>query len=126
MTALWSWGSTPIYVSEEAESREIYRTLVKVLDATENTLHFFGAGSMKVELKALVVGRTNRSNIEIDAYSDTTRAFTAPSGSLGNFKINGTPKFTMIKYAGGVIDGVTVVAGTDELFDVEMELIGVT
>ena len=125
MTALWSWGATPIYVSEEAESREIYRGIIKVLDATSNTLHFWGAGSLKIEFKGLVVGRTDRSNIEVDAYSDTTRAFTAPSGSLGNFKINGTPKFTMVKYAGGVIDGVTVSTDTTELFDVEMELIGV-
>jgi hypothetical protein len=123
MSAKWLWGSTQIFVSEEDIARETKRAELFVLDSTVSIWHFFGAGSEKRMIKGLVIGETDRAAIIADAIGDTTRTLTTPYGAATGLKINGTPKFTPLKYAGAVIDGVSYASDVTPLYTCELELI---
>jgi hypothetical protein len=123
MSAKWRWNAVNIYVTDEDSSREIQRAEIKKLDATESSFHFFGATSRKIALKGTVIGATDRDTIWTDAINDTARTLTTPYGNIVNCKINGAPKFSDIKYAGGTMDGTFYSAETTQLFSVELEII---
>lgn len=124
MTAKWSVGSVQIFVSDDKPSRDIYRARLKILDATSDSLQFFGAGSKIHNISGIVVSQADMDQLETWAITDTSQTFTANQGSQGSYKINGAVKSERIKFAGGVIDGVTYTAA-DPLYNVELELISV-
>ena len=107
MTALWSWGTTPIYVEEDEFSREAYNAVLKVLSASVNTIQNWGGGSERRNIKGVVVGQTNKDAILIDAASGTTRTLTSDQGSEGDFVIDGEVKATRVRHAGATIDGTS-------------------
>ena len=122
MSARWSFGSTPIFVSDDEIAQDVYRAELKILDATANKLHYYGAGSKKHHLKGLVIG-SDAAQLLSDAINNISRTFTTNLGVAGTYKINGTPKFTRRHYAGGTIDGVSYDGEVTALLDVELELI---
>lgn len=122
MSARWLWGTVGIYVSDEDITREVKRAEIFKLDNTASTWHYFGAGSRKINVKGLVVGETDRLQIESDAINNVSRTLTTPWSSYAGVFINGTPKFSAIKYTGGTIDGVSYSVSTTPLFEVDMEI----
>lgn len=123
MSAKWKWNATNVYVTDEDVSRELKRAELFVLDATESVYHFFGSGSKKFALKGVVIGDTDLNTLINDAIANTPRTLTTPWGTVSNTRINGTPKFTAIKYAGGVFDGVAYSVETTPIYNVELEII---
>ena len=122
MAALWSFGTVQIFVDENDITREVYRAEIKVLDATSATLHYFGAGSTKHTVQGLVIGDTNKNQLITWAIGDTAQTFTSDQGSQGSFRINGTPKFSRVKFAGANIDGTDYTVST-AIYRCELELI---
>lgn len=122
MSALWSFGSVGIYVSDEDIAREIKRAELFKLDATSSTWHYFGAGSRKYHIKGLVIGETDRAQLESDGANNITRTFTTPWASYASYFINGTPKFTARRYGGATIDGVTYNPAVTPLYDCDIEI----
>jgi len=123
MTAKWKWGSINIYVSEEEITREIKRAELFVLGATESVWHTFGAGSEHRSVKGIVIGESDRNSILSDAIGDTSRTLTTPWGNMTSAKINGTPKFTAVKYNGGDIDGVSYTVDVTPIYECDLEVI---
>lgn len=123
MSAKWLFGSVEVFVSDEDISREVKRAELFILDSTDSTYHYFGSGSEKRAIKGMVIGDTNRNSLITLATGDTAFTLTTPWGNVSNAKINGTPKFSGVKYAGGVIDGVSYSSSATPLYNVELEII---
>lgn len=122
MASKWLWNSINLWVSEQDLEREIKRAELFVLDATTSVWHYFGAGSRKYPTKGFVIGDTDRASLESDATGNTARTLTTPYGNIASLKINSI-KFSLHKYAGGTIDGVSYSSETTPIWDYEMELI---
>lgn len=125
MTAKWSFGSVPIYVTEDDPSRDIYRVRLKILDSTIDSLQFLGAGSRMHSIKGIIVSQADFNQLEIWAYEDTSQTFTSDQGSQGSYKINGALKGSRLKFASAMIDGVSYTA-SDPLYEIQLELISIT
>lgn len=110
-------------MSEEDVSRELKRAELFILDATESVYHYFGSGSKKYAIKGIIIGDSSVDALMADAIGDTPRTLTTPWGTVSNAKINGTPKFSAVKYAGGVLDGVVYSSATTPLYNFELEII---
>jgi len=123
MSALWKVGTVDVYVTDEDISRELKRAELFTLDSTVSIYHFFGSGSEKRALKGKVIGEANRAAIIAYAIGDTAFTLVTPWSNVANVKINGSPKFTAVKYSGGVIDGTTLSVSVTPVFDFELELI---
>lgn len=123
MAALWQIGGIPVYVSEETVSREIKRAELFPLDATASTLQFFGAGSRHATLKGIVTSTANYVALEDYAIADTAVTLVSPWGNTNNCKIHGSVKGTVVRYASGTFDGVTINVSTTPLTEVELEII---
>jgi hypothetical protein len=122
MTLKWSWHSISMVVEDEDVTQDIKRGELFVLGSTNSTLHFFGAGSEKRQIRGLVIGDTDMLTMKSYAISDSAGVLVTDQGALGTWKINGTPKFSRVKFAGGTIDGVTYTASTP-IYRAEIELI---
>lgn len=122
MAALWSWGSTPIFVEEDTFKREVYNAVLKVLDATTNVIQNYGGGSERRELRGIVVTQANLDTILSDAVSGTSRTLTSDLGGEGTFIIDGEVTAERIRHAGAVIDGTSYGVSTP-IFRVSMSLI---
>lgn len=123
MSAKWLFGSIEVYVTDQDASREIKRAELFILDSVDSTYHMFGSGSEKRAIKGMVIGDTNKNSLITLATGDTAFTLTTPYGDVSNAKINGTPKFSNLKYAGGVIDGVAYSASVTPLYNCELEVI---
>jgi len=123
MSAKWLFGSVEVFATDEDINREVKRAELFILDATESTYHYFGSGSEKRSIKGMVIGDTNRNSLITLATGDTAFTLTTPWGTVSNAKINGSPKFSAVKYSGGVIDGVAYSASTTPLYNCELEVI---
>lgn len=106
MAALWSFGSVDIFVNSDTPSREVYRAKLKILDAQANTLHGFGGGSEVHQISGLVIGESNKDQLESDAVAGTSRTFTSDQGSQGTFVIDEIES-ERVRFAGAVIDSVS-------------------
>lgn len=123
MSAKWLFGSVEVFVSDEDISREVKRAELFILDSTDSTYHYFGSGSEKRAIKGMVIGDTNRNSLITLATGDTAFTLTTPWGNVSNAKINGSPKFKNIRYAGAVLDGVSYSVDTTPIYESEIELI---
>jgi len=123
MTALWQFGSVDIFVSEGDISREIKRSELFILDSTESQYHFFGAGSEKRHIKGLVIGEANKAAIVADAIGNTVRTLFTPYGNFLNQRIDGSPKFSFLKYSGAVIDGVSYSTALTPIWECDLDLV---
>lgn len=124
MTALSSFGSVQIFIDEETTTREVYRAELRPLNAIVNTTQYFGAGSLKHQVRGLVITEADKLQLESWAVNNTAQTFTNDQGSQGSFKINGTVKSERIKFAGAVIDGTAYTAST-AIYRCEIELIAI-
>lgn len=106
MSALWSFGSVDIFVDSDTPSREVYRAKLKILDKSTNTLHFFGGGSEVHAIAGLVIGESNKDQLESDAVAGTSRTFTSDLANQGTFVID-EYEAERVKFSGAVIDGVS-------------------
>lgn len=123
MSALWQFGTVPLYVSDEDVSRELKRAELFILDSTLSSYHYFGAGSEHRTIKGLVIGSANKNQLITYAIGDTAQTLITPWATLTNIKINGTPKLTAKQYAGGFIDGVTYSVTDTVIYEFELEMI---
>lgn len=123
MSAKWKWGNINIYVTEESISREIKRAELFVLDSTDSIWHMFGSGSEKRSIKGLIIGESNRQAIISDAINDTAVTLTTPWGIITNTKLNGIPKFSAIRFSGGVMDGIIVDSSITPIYECDLEVI---
>jgi len=123
MSALWYWNTTPIYVSDQDIEREVKIAEIFILDATDTSKHYYGAGSEHRTLKGLVIGDTNRNAILSDAINGTSRTLTTPWTTYPNMKIISKPKFANVKYSGGTIDGVTYTANSTPIYQLDLEVV---
>jgi hypothetical protein len=123
MSSKWRVGSIDVFVAEQGINREIKRAELFVLDSTTSVFQFFGAGSEKRAIKGVVIGEANKDALIALAIGNTSFTLASPYGNLGGAKINGAPKFSNLKYSGGVIDGVDYDASVTPIYTVELEVI---
>lgn len=123
MSALWQFGSVPIFVSEKNTTREIKRAELFPLDSTTSVYQFFGAGSRHYTLKGIITSGSYLNQLEAYAVTDSPQTFVTPYETVANAKIHKDVKASAIKYSGATIDGVSYISGIDELMEVELEII---
>jgi len=123
MAAKWQFGTVGIYVDDEEVMRPVKRAELFVLDATSSTFHYFGAGSKRFNLKGIVIGETDRNQLESWAINDTAQTLTTPWGNTANCRIDGDVKATAIKYSGATIDGTAYSVDTTPLYRIELDVI---
>lgn len=123
MSAKWTVGIVPVFVSEKDMSREVKRAELFVLDATSSSWQFFGAGSRHYSLKGIITSSGFFDDLETYAITNTAFTLTTPWGTIDNCKLNKEVKGKSIRYGGGTFDGAVVSVETTELIEVEMEII---
>jgi hypothetical protein len=123
MAAKTSFGTVSIYMTELDTTREVKRAEIIPLDATASTFHFFGAGSRHYAVKGLVIGDSDLSQLETWAANNTSQTFTTPWSATANCKLDKTVKSSVLKYQGGVIDGVSYTVDVTPIYNVELEVI---
>lgn len=89
----WSLASVVIHPGDEdfAEVVESNYSIQKVLDATAETISYFGANSDRVEFQFVLDenenGGTGKSTLKTAARANSDCNLTADTGSLGNYRI---------------------------------------
>jgi len=119
----WSFGSVSFYGEELETSHEVKRAEIFVLDATASVLHFFGAGSNHLNVTGIVIGDTNKTQLETWSKAGTSQTLTAPWGSLGTHVIHGEPKFSAIKYSGATFESTSYSPNVTPLYRCEIEFL---
>lgn len=87
MAALWSVGSVGVYVNDLERSKEGLWAEIDIIDATETTLHWFGAKSVRYRVSGTVWDRDNIDTLEAYMEASTTRVFAGPNSLSENMKL---------------------------------------
>ena len=125
MAGGWSFGSVLFYGEEMDQSFDVKRAEIFVLDATSSTLNYFGAGNDHRNITGIVIGDTDKNQLESWAKAGTSQTLSAPWGALGTHVIHGQPKFTAIKFTGATFDG-TSYTPTTPIYRCDLEFLETT
>ena len=89
----WTLGGVTIHPGDEefTESVESNYAIQKILDATVETISYFGANSDRVNLEFILLesenSGTGKSTLKTAVRANSNVNLTADTGSLGNYRI---------------------------------------
>ena len=87
MAALWTLGAVGIYVDGFEFQRRGNWAEIDILDASDTTLHYYGATSARYRMRGHLWGTSNVETLKGYIAGGTTRTLTGPNALSKDFKV---------------------------------------